>query len=57
LDRLRTKIASARALLRMWGHRIETRRELRQFANEVVRDSNCSHYDVQMELKKPFWRA
>jgi uncharacterized protein YjiS (DUF1127 family) len=49
--------AAARLRLRAWRYRVESRNELRRYADEIVRDAPCSRYDVELELKKPFWRA
>jgi uncharacterized protein YjiS (DUF1127 family) len=57
LRQLRAAIMAARTRLREWHYRIESRNELRLNADLIARDAACSHYDVAMELKKPFWRA
>jgi uncharacterized protein YjiS (DUF1127 family) len=49
--------AAARRRLRAWRRRAESRNELRLCADEIVRDTVCSRYDVELELRKPFWRA
>ena len=49
--------AAARRRLRVWHHRLESRNELKLYADEIVRDTTCSRYDVELELRKPFWRA
>ena len=49
--------AAARGRLRLWRHRLADRNELKLYAEEIVRDTTCSRYDVALELRKPFWRA
>ncbi len=57
LEQLRTRFtAAARRRLGEWRHRIESRNELRLHANQIVSDTGCSRYDVELELRKPFWR-
>jgi uncharacterized protein YjiS (DUF1127 family) len=58
LGQLRDGIAvAARRLLREWCYRVKSRRELRLYADEIVRDTEWSRYEIELELSKPFWRA
>lgn len=58
LEQLRTGFtAAARCRLREWRHRVESRNELRLHADQIVSDTGCSRYDVELELRKPFWQA
>jgi uncharacterized protein YjiS (DUF1127 family) len=47
-------------LVRLWGERLKTRRELRneilQQPDSVLADFGWSRHDALREARKPFWR-
>jgi uncharacterized protein YjiS (DUF1127 family) len=43
--------------LHLWRERQKARAELRQWDERDLHDAGLSQYDVQIEARKPFWRA
>jgi uncharacterized protein YjiS (DUF1127 family) len=44
------------ALLQTWRQRSRARRQLAAMCDRSLRDIGLSRYDVEFELRKPFWR-
>lgn len=50
-------LARARKLLATWRERHNSRTELALWDDRDLHDAGVTSYDLQMELRKPFWRA
>jgi uncharacterized protein YjiS (DUF1127 family) len=45
------------ALLQSWRQRLRGRRDLATMCdNRLLRDIGLTRYEVELELRKPFWR-
>lgn len=44
------------AVPRRWAERLRARDELAQLTHRELRDVGLSRYDVEFEIRKPFWR-
>jgi uncharacterized protein YjiS (DUF1127 family) len=44
------------ALLQTWRQRLRGRRELATMNDRLLRDIGLTRYEVELELRKPFWR-
>jgi uncharacterized protein YjiS (DUF1127 family) len=45
------------ALLQTWRQRLRGRRELAAMCDDrLLRDIGLTRYEVELELRKPFWR-
>jgi uncharacterized protein YjiS (DUF1127 family) len=44
-------------LLKIWRQRLRDRRELAAMDDRSLRDIGLTRYDVELELRKPFWRG
>ena len=49
--------AARTSLLRVWLHRIRTRRALAALHPDQARDAGLAAWDLRSEIAKPFWRA
>jgi uncharacterized protein YjiS (DUF1127 family) len=45
------------ALFNEWRRRARSRRELAVLCERCLRDMGATRYDVNREVRKPFWRA
>ncbi len=41
----------------LWRQRAFTRRELSRLDDRMLQDIGITHYDVECEVTKPFWKA
>jgi uncharacterized protein YjiS (DUF1127 family) len=44
-------------LLKIWRQCLRDRRELAAMDDRSLRDIGLTRYDVELELRKPFWRG
>jgi len=54
---LRRWFADLRSLFAEWQRRARSRRELAALCDRALRDMRMTRYDVNKEVRKPFWRA
>lgn len=54
---LRRAFVDLGALLKEWRRRARSRRELAELCDRCLRDMRVTRYDVDKEVRKPFWRA
>jgi len=52
-----TLFASALRFVRKASRRASERATLARMSQRELRDLGLTHFDVEMELRKPFWRA
>jgi uncharacterized protein YjiS (DUF1127 family) len=45
-----------RAVIAEWRRRARSRRELAVLCDRCLRDMGATRYDVDREVRKPFWR-
>lgn len=45
------------SLVREWHRRARSRRELAALCDRCLRDMRMTRYDIEKEVRKPFWRA
>ena len=45
-----------RAVIAEWRRRARSRRELAVLGDRCLRDMGATRYDVDREVRKPFWR-
>jgi uncharacterized protein YjiS (DUF1127 family) len=45
------------AEFREWRHRARSRRELARLDERMLKDIGISRVEVELEVRKPFWRA
>lgn len=46
-----------RAVIAEWRRRARSRRELAVLCERCLRDMGATRYDVDREVRKPFWQA
>jgi len=54
--KIRTIVARAIQVIRLWKRRSDGRRELGRLSKLELRDIGLTEYDVYKETRKPFWR-
>jgi uncharacterized protein YjiS (DUF1127 family) len=45
------------SLITEWHRRARSRRELATLCDRCLRDMRMTRYDIDKEVRKPFWRA
>jgi uncharacterized protein YjiS (DUF1127 family) len=53
----RRLFAELRSLTAEWRRRARSRRELAALCDRCLRDMRMTRYDVEKEVRKPFWVA
>ncbi|MFZ2068761.1 MAG: DUF1127 domain-containing protein [Xanthobacteraceae bacterium] len=54
---MRRLFAEWRGVIAEWRRRARSRHELAVLCDRCLRDIGANRYDVDREVRKPFWRA